>query len=176
MATDLRLSSCLKEATADKLAAMPPKIRRTAFRSNLVRLIAHTALGGLIASFAGCAASNSHFVEKKGDSYYYDQHTPGPDPEHIVDNVPEPVGGMRSFTSHLDYPRELRRRRITGVVRVRVKMDAKGHIVSAQIVQRVHPILDNIVLQAVLNTKWTPATRGGKAVPFTFRLPITFSL
>ena len=130
----------------------------------------------LIVSFAGCAASTSHLIEKRGDTYYYDDHTPGPDTKHVVDNVPEPVGGMRSFASHLDYPRELRRRRITGIVRVRVEMDATGHVVSAQIVQRVHPVLDNIVLQAVLKTKWTPATKGGKAVPFIFRFPITFSL
>jgi TonB family protein len=128
----------------------------------------------VVLSLAAC--TNSRFIEKRANVSYYDDHTPGPDRKHTVDTVAEPVGGMRSFASHLDYPREIRRQRITGVVRVRIVMDAKGHVVSAQIAHSVHPVLDDIVLKAVLKTRWTSATRGGKPVPHTFLLPITFGL
>jgi protein TonB len=92
-----------------------------------------------------------------------------------VDVKPEPVGGIPALISRLDYPRDLRRRLITGVVWVRMSIDADGHVTSAQIARGVDPVLDNIVLKAVRETPWNPAMKNSKAVPWSFRLPVTFS-
>ena len=82
---------------------------------------------------------------------------------------------MRTLISHLDYPRALRYQRVTGIVWVKIALDAEGHVSSAQIAQGVHPVLDDIVLRAVRETPWKPAVKNGKAIPWKFRLPVTFT-
>ena len=54
-------------------------------------------------------------------------------------------------------------------------MDAHGHIISAQILHAADPTLDAIVLRAVRETRWTPATRNGKPVAWKFSFPVTFT-
>jgi len=97
------------------------------------------------------------------------------DPRNTVDVPAEPVGGMRAFVSRLDYPQSLRQHNVTGVARVKLSLDAAGHIRSAEIIQSVNPILDAIVLKAVQSTRWQPAIRKGKPVAWKFSFPVTFT-
>ena len=99
----------------------------------------------------------------------------GPDQRHMVDVLPQPLGGMRAFLSRLDYPVALRQQSVTGIVRVRVALDRDGHVLSARIIQSVHPTLDAIVLSAVNSTKWMPAQKNGRPVAWTFSFPVAFS-
>lgn len=87
----------------------------------------------------------------------------------------QPVGGMKALVSRLDYPASVRQQNITGAVKVRVSLDATGRLLSAEIIQSVHPTLDAIVLRAVRQTQWKPAMKAGKNVPCTFKFPVTFT-
>ena len=87
----------------------------------------------------------------------------------------QPLGGSKAFASRLDYPESLRRQRIAGTVIVEVSLDATGRVLSALVIHSVHPMLDAIVLRAVRQTQWQPATKSGKRVPYKFKIPITFT-
>jgi TonB family protein len=130
----------------------------------------------LAATMWGCTTTGAKFVERRENVTYSAYDWSLGDLQGKVDVAPQVKGGMSALTSHLAYPPGLRRRHITGVVRVRVSLDATGRLLSAQIVQSANPALDAIVLRAVREVTWTPAIRAGKPVPCTFRFPITFAL
>jgi len=114
-------------------------------------------------------------IEKRGAVTYSAEDWSHSDPLHGVDVPAQPVGGMKAFLARLDYPVWLRQQHVGGVVKVRVSLDAAGHVLSVSIIQSVHPTLDAIVLAAVRQTQWKPAMKGGRAVAYTFRFPVTFS-
>src|SRR4051812_36231649 len=89
----------------------------------------------LCVGVSACNTNGPQLVRSRDNVTYYDAHHPGPDRKHEVDVKPEPVGGMRTLISRLDYPRDLRHKRVTGVVWVGVSIDADGHVTSAKIVQ-----------------------------------------
>ncbi len=125
--------------------------------------------------FAGCAADSSRFITHgEHVTNYFSERAPS-DLHQKVDIAPQPVGGMAAFVSRL-YPPDLRRRHVAGVMRVRVSLDAAGHVLSAQVVKPLDPEFDAIVLRAVRHTQWRPAMRAGKPIPITLRFPITFSV
>src|ERR1700731_1419389 len=114
-------------------------------------------------------------IEKRGAVAYSAEDWAHSDTHHLVDVPAQPVGGMKAFLARLDYPVSLRRQNVVGVVKVRVSLDAAGHVLSASIIQSLHPTLDAIVEGAVRQTKWQPAIKAGKGVPYPFRFPVTFS-
>jgi protein TonB len=122
-----------------------------------------------------CGRAESDVVEKRGSVTYHSGDWSESDPKHTVDAKPQPVGGMAAFLARLDYPADLRRKGITGTMQVRVALDAAGRVASAEVIHSVHPKLDAIVLRAVRETRWRPAMKGGKAVPWKFKFPVTFT-
>ena len=143
----------------------------------------HFALASLtLLLFAGCAANNTPVanrprpVQNRDHVTYYAADWAHGDAQHKIDLYPQPEGGMAAFVSHLAYPPEFRRQRITGTMIVRVSIDSQGRVLSAQVVRSVDPTLDAIVLRAVREQRWQPAQSAGRAVSYTFRFPITFRL
>ena len=140
------------------------------------------AIAGLLGAVAGCStqqhsvSDNVRVIERREHVSYFAPDWSQAKLKGKVDIPPQPDGGMAAFTAHLSYPPELRAHHITGLVRVRVSLDAKGSVVSSRIVSSGGPQLDAIVLRAVRETKWKPAVRSGKPVSFTFAFPVTFSL
>ena len=137
-------------------------MRRVFFALVLIALVANA-----------CGAPQA--IERRGAVKYSAEDWAHSDARHTVDIQAQPVGGMKAFLSRLDYPVALRQQNVTGVVNVRVSLDATGHLLSVQIIQSVHPTLDDIVLRAIRQTQWKPAMKGGRAVPYVFRFPVTFS-
>jgi TonB family protein len=137
------------------------------YRAHILVCLGFVAFGGC--TTAPSATSGSTEVVERRDSVTYSASdwTHG-DTRHTVDVAAHPVEGMAAFVSRLDYPRNLRRRHVQGIMRVRVALDAAGRIVSARVVQSVDPVLDSIVLKAVHECRWQSAIRGGKAVAWTF--------
>lgn len=120
--------------------------------------------------FSGCATvatNDAKFIERRNHVTYYSS-----DWRH---SGAQPVGGMTTFVSHLEYPPELRRQHVTGTMTVHISMDGTGQILS-EIVRPLNPTLDAIVLRAVREQRWQPAVRAGKPVPCAFSFPITFRI
>src|SRR5437667_12060210 len=79
----------------------------------------------MFVAFQLSAFAQSHTEPGSGATYHYDDWRKEP-PQEAFDVAPAPAEGMHSFISRLDYPAELRRRRVTGTMRVSVTLDAAG--------------------------------------------------
>jgi TonB family protein len=115
-------------------------------------------------------------MERRGNVTYSAEDWSRPDPRHTVDVPAQPFGGMKAFVSRLDYPADLRRQLVTGIVRVEISLNAQGRVLSSKIIHSVHPRLDAIVLDAVREAKWKAAIKGCRPVAWTFRFPVTFNV
>ena len=104
--------------------------------------------------------AQSHTQPGSGATYHYDDWRKQP-PQEAFDVAPAPAEGMHSFISRLDYPAEVRRRRVTGTMRVSVALDTAGQVQDVKVIQSVHPSLDRIVTSAIRKTRWTPALKHG---------------
>jgi protein TonB len=62
-------------------------------------------------------------------------------------------------------------------VTVNFVVDANGKIKNAKVVKGVSEALDAEALRVVENAPdWTPAKQGGKNVPVTYSIPVTFAI
>ncbi len=91
-----------------------------------------------------------------------------------LDAPPLPVGGPTAFTRYLDYPRELRRRRVEGRCIASVTVDAKGRVTAIAFTPRIDSQLEQIVRRAVLHCQWRPGKRKGTAKAGTLSFPMNF--
>lgn len=73
------------------------------------------------------------------------------------------------------YPMDLRRRGITGVVRLKLTIDPKGRVIGVVVVQSVHPILDYAATQALLQWTFEPFEKNGKPVTVSTMLALEFN-
>lgn len=74
-----------------------------------------------------------------------------------------------------EYPPELRRKKIKGVVHVIFQVDKQGRVLQPIVQQTTHPAFSEPALQAVKRWRFEPGMRGGKPVVSRMRVPISFS-
>lgn len=75
------------------------------------------------------------------------------------------------------YPFEAKQKGITGKVVLRFVVDTNGNAKEPQIVSaEPKGVFENAALEAVVNYKFRPAMKGGKAVDCICKLPIAFDL
>lgn len=97
----------------------------------------------------------------------------------MVETTAEFPGGRSAWLSHLsdnlNYPKVLKKEKISGQVVAKVFVDPTGRVSNVEIVKSLHPLLDEEVIRVIKNSpKWKPATQNGEAVQMTFNQPITF--
>lgn len=99
-----------------------------------------------------------------------------------VDELPEfPIGGqnglMRYLTQHIRYPQAAWDRHIQGTVLCQFIVEANGGITHVQVLQGVHPWLDNEALRVLRGMpRWKPGKRDGRPVRVRYTLPVVFCL
>jgi len=75
------------------------------------------------------------------------------------------------------YPKSAKRRRLEGVVELKVLVSAEGKVLNLSIFKSCgHSALDRSALQTVRNWRFLPAKRNGKAVNSDVIVPIRFQL
>ncbi|MBA2435071.1 MAG: energy transducer TonB [Chthoniobacterales bacterium] len=123
-----------------------------------------------------CATTsrNTGVVRRTDADYYYTDWHSLPS-QKAFDVAAAPKEGMAAFISHLRYPPGLRQQRVGGEVRVLVSLDSTGRVLEARIVQSAHPILDRMVVDAIYQSRWTPALKNGVPIPLKFYLPVAFA-
>ena len=100
----------------------------------------------------------------------------------VVDELPEfPTDGlaglMRYLTAHLRYPQAAWSRHIGGTVLCQFVVEADGRIADVQVLQGVHPLLDNEALRVLAGMpRWKPGKRKGQPVRVLYTLPVAFCL
>ena len=95
-------------------------------------------------------------------------------PEPPIEVEPQP--NMEQIYSRLRYPEEARRNNIHGRVVVRVLIDKTGKVVTGDIMQSAHPLLDEAAMAAVIGTDFKPALMNGVATACWVAIPIEFEL
>jgi TonB family protein len=97
----------------------------------------------------------------------------------MIETTAEFPGGRSAWLTYLgdklNYPKALKKEKISGQVIVKVFIDPTGMVSRVEVVKSLHPLLDEEVIRVVKGSpKWKPATQNGKAVQMTFNQPITF--
>lgn len=74
------------------------------------------------------------------------------------------------------YPSSLKNSGIEGVVMVEFDVDTKGRVISARVRESTDRAFEDPTLRAVLNWRFEPGRKDGRAVPFRMKIPVNFKL
>jgi protein TonB len=93
-----------------------------------------------------------------------------------VEEMPEPIGGLKEIQKKIIYPEIARRVGIEGKVFVRAFIDETGTVTSAEVVKGIGGGCDEAALDAILKTKFTPGKQRGRAIKVQVTIPVVFKL
>ncbi len=78
-----------------------------------------------------------------------------------VEEMPAPIGGLKSIQQKIVYPEIALRARVEGKVFVKAFVDETGTVTSAEIVKGIGAGCDEAAIDAVLQTKFSPGKQRG---------------
>ena len=93
-----------------------------------------------------------------------------------VEEMPEPIGGIRGIQEKIVYPEIAKRAGVEGKVYVLAFVDETGTVTKAQVIKGIGAGCDEAALDAVLKTKFKPGKQRGKPVKVQVSIPIIFKL
>lgn len=93
-----------------------------------------------------------------------------------VEIMPEPIGGMDAIYRRLTYPKEARDKRIEGTVNVRAFIETSGEVSIAEVVDGIHPLLDEAARLAIYYTRFKPGFQRGSRIKVQMVIPVEFKL
>lgn len=116
------------------------------------------------------AEAPKHIIEEREEEIFL-----------IVEEKPEPVGGLNAFyefvNEHLEYPRAARAANVTGRVFVEFVVNTDGSLVDIKIVKGLGFGCDEEALRVFnMAPKWNPGKQRGRAVRVKMTVPILFKL
>jgi periplasmic protein TonB len=88
-----------------------------------------------------------------------------------VDERPSPIK-----TANPDYPTDLKREGINGLVSVITVIDEKGDVIDVSVKKASHQAFEQPAKDAIKKWKFTPAKKDGKAVKVRVTIPVKFSV
>ncbi len=94
----------------------------------------------------------------------------------VVEDMPEPIGGMQAIYENMQYPDAARRAGIEGRVIVQFIVNENGQVRDTQIIRGIGGGCDEAAIEAIESVEWTPGRQRGRAVRVQFQLPIMFRL
>jgi protein TonB len=90
----------------------------------------------------------------------------------LADTKSEPPVPVR--TVRPDYPDELRRDGLSGVVVVKCQIDAQGNVTETAVEKSSNPAFEKPAVVALKRWKFKPAKQDGVAVGITVSIPVKF--
>jgi protein TonB len=93
-----------------------------------------------------------------------------------VEEMPEPIGGIKAIQEKITYPEIAKRAGVEGKVYVLAFVDESGTVTKAQIIKGIGAGCDEAALNAVLATKFVPGKQRGVPVKVQVSIPIIFKL
>jgi protein TonB len=90
--------------------------------------------------------------------------------------MPEPIGGISAIQKRVVYPEIARKAGIQGKVFVQAFIDEKGNVIKTKILKGIGSGCDEAALNAVKETKFTPAKQKDKPVKVQVVVPVLFKL
>lgn len=92
------------------------------------------------------------------------------------EQLPEPIGGLAEIQKKVYYTEFAKRIGIEGRVIILAVIDKDGNVVDATVQQSLLEDLDNLSLEAVKSTLFSPGLQRGKPVKVQISIPIVFKL
>lgn len=98
-----------------------------------------------------------------------------------VDSLPEYPGGESAYHSFVKktllYPPDAREHQIEGTVIISFVIDTAGYPTEFDVIQSVHPVLDNETLRVLVQMpRWKAGIKNGKKVPVLLQKQIVYKL
>lgn len=93
-----------------------------------------------------------------------------------VEEMPAPIGGLKSIQEKIVYPEIAVRAGVEGKVFVRAFVDENGSVTKAEVVKGIGAGCDEAAIDAVLQTKFSPGKQRGRAIKVQITVPIVFKL
>jgi len=102
-------------------------------------------------------------------------------PYYTVNEMPVYLDGKRELPNYVSrtakYPVEARKDKAQGIVIVQIIVEKNGSVSNPQVVQSVHPKLDEEALRVVGTLKgFIPGKQNGEAVRCYYQIPVPFVL
>lgn len=94
----------------------------------------------------------------------------------VVEDEPQPVGGLQQIYDNLQYPEIARRAGIEGTVVVQFVVDAQGNVQNPRVLRGIGGGCDEAAVRAIQATTWQPGRQRGRPVAVQFQVPIRFQL
>ncbi|MDP2363689.1 MAG: TonB family protein, partial [Ignavibacteria bacterium] len=91
-----------------------------------------------------------------------------------VEEMPELIGGIKGLQSKIVYPEIAKRVGIEGKVIVQAIVDESGNVISVNTLKGIGSGCDEVAMDAVRNSKFTPGKQRGKTVKTQITIPIVF--
>ncbi len=99
-----------------------------------------------------------------------------PEVFQVVEDMPEPAGGMAAIYNAIRYPDAARRAGIEGRVIIQFIVDENGQVRDPVVVRGIGGGCDEAAIAAIQAVEWTPGRQRGRPVRVQFQLPIMFRL
>lgn len=93
-----------------------------------------------------------------------------------VEEMPAPIGGIKSIQEKIVYPEIAKRAGVEGKVYILAFVNEQGEVTKAQVIKGIGAGCDEAALNAVLKTRFTPGKQRGKPVKVQVSIPIIFRL
>lgn len=93
-----------------------------------------------------------------------------------VEEMPEPIGGIKAIQEKIVYPEIAKRAGVEGKVYVLAFVDESGTVTKTQLIKGIGAGCDEAALNAVQKTKFKPGKQRGKPVKVQVSIPIVFKL
>ena len=93
-----------------------------------------------------------------------------------VEEMPEPIGGIKAIQEKISYPEIAKRAGVEGKVYILAFVDENGNVTKAQVLKGIGAGCDEAALDAVQKTKFKPGKQRGVPVKVQVSIPIIFKL
>ena len=94
----------------------------------------------------------------------------------VVEQMPSPIGGIKAIQEKIRYPEIAKRAGIEGRVFVKAFINSTGTVSKTEIIRGIGAGCDEVAMDAVKKTKFTPGRQRGKPVNVQVTVPILFKL
>ncbi|MEX0780612.1 MAG: M56 family metallopeptidase [Balneolales bacterium] len=131
-------------------------------------------LGCMVVFLSSCELQNVNNDEVQLEQS--ETSTESSDIFKVVEEMPEPVGGIQGIYQNLTYPEEAKRAGIEGRVSVQFTVDADGTVSDAMVLRGIGGGADQEAVDAILSTDWLPGVQEGQKVPVRFVYTVQFRL
>jgi protein TonB len=93
-----------------------------------------------------------------------------------VEEMPEPIGGIKAIQEKITYPEIAKRAGVEGKVYILAFVDENGDVTKATVLKGIGAGCDEAARDAVLGTKFKPGKQRGTPVKVQVSIPVVFKL